>query len=309
MSLCKQRRLYFTTLNSTIMKKFFVFAAVAIVALTACENGMDEQNVPVMNQNDEQTEVTLTFSPYDMSAMTRGTARRAATSISGLVTKLDVWITEGTNTIDVHQSSTDDDFGTVSVSLNRLKTYTLVAVAHKASGAATLTDGVIAFPDEKVTHAMIYQTTFSPGTTASLNCPMTRIVGMLRFEIADQVPTDAYTMRFELGESFTRWNVTSSVGANTIERTTTFNGFSRASDGTAAFTVYVIPTNLTDTDHMDITVRALKENGDELESKTFADVPIKAGYKTTYHGEFFTTKGSSAGFTVNDWSEFDTVEY
>lgn len=246
------------------MKKFFVFAAVAIVALTACEKNdmLDESAVMNNEQAVADTEVTLTFNPYDMTAMTRGTARRAATSISGLVTKLDVWITEGTNTIDVHQSSTDDGFGTVSVSLNRLKTYTLVAVAHKASGAATLTDGVIAFPDEKVTHAMIYQTTFSPGTTASLNCLMTRIVGMLRFEIADQVPTDAYTMRFELGESFTRWNVTSAAGANAIECTTTFNGFSRASDGTAAFTVYVIPTNLTDTDHMDITVRALKENGD-----------------------------------------------
>ena len=304
MSLCKQRRLYFTTLNSTIMKKFFVFAAVAIVALTACENGMDEQNVPVMNQNDEQTEVTLTFNPYDMSAMTR-----AATSIEEVVTHLDVWLTEGTNTIDVHQTKDDDGFGSVSVTLNKTKTYTLTAVGHRASGQATLMDGVIAFPDEKVTHAMVYQTTFCPGTTASLNCEMTRIVGMFRFMGTDQVPQNAYTMRFSLGQSFTRWNVASSAGSNAIERTSTFNDFSRNNDGTMTFNLYIIPTNLTDTDEMDITVTALDESGDEIISKTFSDVTIKAGYKTTYHGEFFTTKGSSAGFTVNDWSEFDTVEY
>ena len=71
----------------------------------------------------------------------------------------------------------------------------------------------------------------------------------------------------------------------------------------------IIPTNLTDTDEMDITVTALDESGDEIISKTFSDVTIKAGYKTTYHGEFFTTKRTTAGFTVNDWSEFDTVEY
>ena len=234
---------------------------------------------------------------------------RTATSISGIVTRLDVWISEnGTQVEEVHQTSTDDGFGTVSVSLNRLKTYTLVAVGHKAGGAATLTDGVIAFPDEKVTHAMIYTTTFSPGTTASLNCLMTRIVGMLRFEIADQVPDDAYTMRFSLGESFTRWNVTSAIGTNTIERTSTFNNFSRDANG-ANFSIYVIPTNLTDTDHMDITVTALYVNGDEYESKTFANVPIKAGYKTIYHGQFFTTTATSAAFTVEDWSEFDTIEY
>ena len=280
-----------------------------MMMLAACENGMDEQVAPVMNneQTEADTQVTLTFNPYDVAPMTRSASRRAATSIAGVVSKLDVWITEGGNTIDVHQSSTDDGFGTVSVSLNRLKTYTLVAVAHKASGAATLTDGVIAFPDEKVTHAMVYQTTFCPGTTASLNCEMTRIVGMFRFEIADQVPDDAKHIQFALGSSFTRWNV-AGTGANATDRTVTFNNFNRDDSG-AAFTIYIIPTNLTDTDQFDITVKTFYQNGDEYETKTFEDVPIKAGYKTTYHGQFFTTTAASAAFVVDDWSNFDTVEY
>ena len=280
-----------------------------MAALAALICGCTNEELETVNGQssmvNDSTDVTLTFSPYEQEAMTR-----AATSISGLVTKLDVWISDGETLVEeVHQTSTDDGFGTVSVSLNRLKTYTLVAVGHKASGAATLANGIIAFPDEKVSHAMIYQTTFSPGTTTNLNCLMTRIVGMLRFEVADAVPDDAKNMRFSLGESFTRWNVTSAIGANAQERTATFNNFSKNNDGTAAFSIYIIPTNLTDTDHMDITVTALYENGDEYESKTFTGVPIKAGYKTTYHGQFFTTTATSAGFTVDDWSEFDTVEY
>ena len=93
------------------MKKFFAFAAVAMMTLTACEKNdmLDESAVMNNEQTVADTEVTLTFNPYDMTAMTRGTARRAATSISGLVTKLDVWITEGTNTIDVQKSSSVDD--------------------------------------------------------------------------------------------------------------------------------------------------------------------------------------------------------
>ena len=282
-----------------------MFFAMAAVMAAVCVGCSESEELRVKSEESDAAQVTLTFSPYEQEAMTR-----AATSISGLVTKLDVWISEGETVVEeVHQVSTDDGFGTVSVSLNRLKTYTLVAVGHKAAGAATLTNGVVAFPDEKVTHAMIYQTTFSPGTTTNLNCLMTRIVGMLRFEVADAVPDDAKNMRFSLGESFTRWNVTSAIGANAQERTATFNNFSKNNDGTAAFSIYIIPTNLTDTDHMDITVTALYENGDEYESKTFTGVPIKAGYKTTYHGQFFTTTATSAGFTVDDWSEFDVIEY
>ena len=276
----------------------------AVACLTSCDKS-ELSEYSDYSDNSEQTDVMLTFSPYDMSPMTR-----AATSISGIVTKLDVWISDGTTTTDLHQTSADDGFGSISVSLNRTKTYTLTAVAHRASGAATLTDGVIAFPDEKVTHAMIYRTTFSPATTTALSCLMQRIVAMIRFEIADQVPANAYTMRFELGESFTRWNIASATGDNAIERTTTFNNFSRANDGTAAFSVYVIPTNLTNTDNINVTVTALTEGGDVIESKTFEDVPIKAGYKTIYNGQFFTTEGVTGSFTVEeDWGTFETVNY
>ena len=253
---------------------------------------------------ENETQVVLTFSPYEQEAMTR-----AATSISGLVTKLDVWITESTNTTEVHQVSTDDGFGTISVTLDKTKTYTLVAVAHRAGGAATLTDGVIAFPDEKVTHAMIYTTSFSPATTTNINAEMTRIVGMFRFEVSDQVPDDAYTMQFVLGSSYTRWNVASAIGTNVQDRTATFNNFSKNNDGTAAFSIYIIPTNLTAAVEMDITVRALTEGGDELQSKTFEDVPIRAGYKTTYRGAFFTDQTVSSNFVVNDWSSYDVVNF
>lgn len=286
------------------MKKCVFFAAMLLLAACSSDNG-EELNVKSEDLGVTDAEVTLNFCPYEMSAMTR-----AATSISGIVNHLDVWFYEnGSEVAAVHQSSSDDGFGTVTVSLNRLKTYTLYAVGHKANGAATLADGIISFPEDKVTHAMVYTTTFCPGTTASLNCLMTRIVGMLRFEITDAVPDDAYTVQFALGSSFTRWNITSSIGTNAIDRVASFSNFSRANDGSVTFSIYILPTNLSDTDQMDITVTALKQNGDEIESKSFENVPIKAGYRTTYRGQFFTTEGVTGSFTVDDWSEFDVIAY
>lgn len=281
------------------MKKNLFFALAAVL-LAACS---ESENPEPLTQNPEPTTVTLTFSPYEMSAMTR-----AATSIASICTHLDVWITEGTNTTEVHQTSIDASFGTVSVSLNRLKTYTLVAVAHKANGAATLTNNIIAFPDDKVPHSMIYKTTFSPGTTTSLSCLMTRIVGQFVFQIADEVPDDARHMRFNFGEVNNRWNISTNVSTNAAERISTFENFSRTAEG-ASFTLYIMPGNLTDTDEVDVTVTATYANGDEYESKTFTGVPIKAGYRTTYHGQFFTTEAVEGAFTVEDWTAFDVVEY
>ena len=267
--------------------------------LAACSSNKNEETrVP------EPTTVKLTFSPYEMTAMTR-----AATSIAGVVTHLDVWVTDGENAIEAHQSAENADFGTVSMTLNNTKTYTLTAVAHKCTSDATLTNNVIAFPDDKVTHAMVFRTTFSPATTTTLNCLMQRIVGHFRFTTTDQVPADAYTVAFNLGTAFTRWNASTSTGANAISRTARFENFNRNQDGTMTFNLYIIPTNLTDTDHMDVTVTSLKQNGDELESKTFANVPIKAGYRTTYSGAFFTTEAATGTFTIEDWNEFDTVNF
>ena len=110
----------------------------------------------------EKDTVTIAFSPYTQTPMESRT--RAVTSIAGIVTHLDVWITTGTTTIDFHQTSTDADFGTITAVLDKTKTYTINAVAHKCDGDATLSDGVISFPDDKVTHAMLYSNTFLEGS-------------------------------------------------------------------------------------------------------------------------------------------------
>ena len=150
------------------MKKM-IFAAIAGMLLAGCSSdNMEEQG--------EET-VTLRFSGFQVEteSMTRATS-----AIGDYVTKLDVWIYEsGSEVSATHQSSGDAGFGSLSLTLNKTKTYTLYAVAHKANGAATLADGVITWPDDKVTHSFFYSTTFTPATDTDMNCVMNRIVAML----------------------------------------------------------------------------------------------------------------------------------
>jgi hypothetical protein len=226
------------------MKKLLFFATIC-AAFCACANDTSE----VME--DEETElVTLTFSPYEQSAMARTT--RAATSIASVVNHLDVWITDGTTTTDIHQTNTDAGFGTVSMMLDKTKTYTLYAMGHKADGA-TLSDGVISFTDDKVTHSMFYTTTFSPTTTTNLSCLMTRIVADFRMEITDDIPAECKSLRFTISDVFDRWNV-STGGTHQLNRVSTIN-----CNGTSTiFNVYAIVTDA-QTLHT-VTVEALDEN-------------------------------------------------
>ena len=271
-----------------------LFLATFCAAFCACANDASE----VME--DEETElVTLTFSPYEQSAMARTT--RAATSIASVVNHLDVWITDGTTTTDLHQTSTDAGFGTVSMTLDKTKTYTLYAMGHKADGA-TLTDGVISFTDDKVTHSMYYTTTFSPATTTSLSCLMQRIVADFRLEITDDIPAECKSLRFTIANVFDRWTV-STGGTHSLNRVSTISY-----GGTSAiFNVYAIVTDA-QTTH-DILVEALDANGDVLQSRTFAAVPLRNGYKTNYKGTFFIDTPMSMNFIVDDWNEYDEVTF
>ena len=273
------------------MKRKFVFFWAAMAAMcVGCSSESDERRIS------EPTDVVLTFSPYDVSPMTR-----TAVSIADVVTHLNVWLVNGDDVIALQQTNGDAGFGIITATLDRTKTYTLYAIGHKAD-MSTLSDGVISFTDDKVTHSMFYTTTFSPATTTILSCLMTRIVADFRLEITDNIPTSAVKFRFTISDVFDRWNV-STGGTHSLDRVSTIN-----CNGTSTiFNVYAIVTDA-QTTH-DILVEALDENDGVVQSRTFADVPLRNGYKTNYRGTFFIDTPMTMTFTIDDWNEYDTVDF
>ena len=274
----------------------------------------EEPESTVIDTNTEQQDgwerdtITISFAPqYTTSPMeSRQATTRATTSIASVCTHLDVWIEHEGDVIDIHQSSTDTNFGTITAVLDKRYTYTINAVAHKCDGNATLADGVISFPDDKVTHAMVYQGTVSPATTTNLSAEMTRIVANFKLETTDAIPDEAKKMRFTISDVYNRWNV--STGAtNKLDRTSEVNIGSRRADGTAVFSVYAIVTDA-ETTH-NVTVSALDANDAVLQTRTFTGVTLRNGYKTSYRGQFFTDQDFTSSFVVADWSEYDTVDF
>ena len=256
--------------------------------------GLEEPEEPT------DTVVTISFTRFDMQPMTRA-------AVADVSTKLDLWITDGEETTEVHQDKTSDtNFGTVTVTLDRTKTYTLYAVAHKANSAATLEDGIIT--TDKFTDTFWYTTTFSPSTSTVISCEMQRIVGCFRMETTDAIPDEVAKMSFTITGSGTAWSV-NGTSANVAERTSTINISSRNSDGTAAFNVYIYAADLTSTTTVTILARSLTADGTPVDSKTFTDVPIRANHRTIYRGEFSTNESMAMTFTTEEWIDDTPVTF
>ena len=273
--------------------KFYALAVVAVAMLTACTNdGAGEVT------NDETAEVRMTFSPYEVEPMMRA-------AVADYATRLDVWIYEGDTEVQaVHQQSTDEGFASLSVRLEKSKTYTVYACAHKAAGAATLSNGVVSWPDDKVTHSFFYSQTFSPATTTTLNCLMERIVGNFRLEITDAVPEGAVRLAVDMGESPTRWDV-GGFGVNAVSRV---SSFPLTAGSTPTASVFLIAGG-DEAESYNITVTAYDGEDAVVQQRVFSDVPIRAGYRSTYRGAFFTGADEVMTFTVNDWMDYETVEF
>ena len=257
---------------------------------------------------DEDTVVIFFSRGFDaeiepMQSRTRG-------GIGEVMTRLDVWLIQGTDTTAVHQVSTDAGFGTVALAVNKTKEYTMKAVAHKCSGEAEMKAGVVSFTPGEMKHVAYAEHTFKPDTISwQLAVDMNRIVGMFKFSTTDAIPESVYTMRFCIKNSPQQFNTSTLTGTAAADRTVDFAGFSRKNDGTAAFTLYVLPDDLTAQHAYDIEVTALDDNGATIESRTFSDVPIRANYRTSYQGTFFVSKSASFSFTIGDWNDYDPVTF
>lgn len=295
------------------MKKLIFAAAVCGLVITSCS-----KTEPLTDPEDDgglkvdtvwHDSITISFVPAfevevdPMLSRTRG-------GIGDVMTRLDVWIIQGADTTAVHQSSADSGFGTVALAVNKTKEYTMKAVAHKCTTEAEMRGGVVSFTPGEMKHVAYAEHTFKPDTiSGQLAVDMNRIVGMFKFATTDAIPESVYTMRFCIKNSPQQFNTSTLTGTAAADRTVEFSGFSRKNDGTAAFTLYVLPDDLTAQHAYDVEVTALDDKGATIESRTFSDVPIRANYRTSYQGTFFVSKSASFSFTIGDWNDFDPVTF
>ena len=284
-------------------KTFFTVLCVLGVGLMACTSDEPETalNVGLMADTTGVEPVTISFDCQEVtiSPMTRSTIAESAS-------RLDVWIYEsGSEVTSVHQSSSDVGFGSVSLILNKTKTYTLYAIAHKATAACTLIDGIISFPDDKPKESFFYTTTFSPASTNNINAEMNRICGKFTMTTTDAVPAEVDHVKFIIKNTALRYGVDGTL-ANITDRVVDFANLTRKNDGTISFSFNILSTSDVATNFEIITTAYASDNS-IVETKTFASIPIRNNYRTTLSGAFFTSSSMSVTFTASDWNDYETI--
>ena len=288
------------------MKQYFALAVVAMM-FAACTNEYTSDTDVVEN---EKAKVVISFAPEVMT--------RATVPVSDVVNRLDVWLYEGDATAAVgqtevvaesHQVKGDDGFGSLSVTLDKNRTYTLYAVGHKESAATSISGGVVSFPDTKKLQTLYCTTTFTPSTTTTLACVMKRAVGAFRIVFNDEVPEDVKKISISTTQTPTQWSFPLLAGVTPSDSyTVEWTKWSKDKDGILYFTVYVLGSDTEN--HHDFVVSAYGEDGSVLKSHTFTSVPIRNNYMITYRGSFFLDNPFSSTFTVDDeWQTYNDVEY
>jgi hypothetical protein len=110
-------------------------------------------------------------------------------------------------------------------------------------------------------------------------------------------------MTVDVGVSPTRWNV-AGYGENAASRV---SSFTPAVGASPTLSVFLLVGN--EEEKRDITVTAYDASDAVVQQRVFTDVPIRAGYRSTYRGAFFTEADEVMTFTVNDWMDYETVEF
>jgi hypothetical protein len=122
-------------------------------------------------------------------------------------------------------------------------------------------------------------------------------------EIADKVPEGVARMTVDVGVSPTRWNV-GGFGENAVSRVSSFTPVVGSSP---TLSVFLLAGS--EEEKRDITVTAYDATDAVVQQRVFEDVPIRAGYRSTYRGAFFTSGVVTMTFTTNDWMDYETVEF
>jgi hypothetical protein len=289
------------------MKKLMMALAAALMLAACTKNEEPEQTFELIVPADSmQTHTTVTFSfggDVSISAMTRATLSE--------LNLTDVWVFDYIGTelqTTLHQTSTDTDFGTPSLSME-YGTHTLYFVASRGADPTVDTDAkTITWGTVRDTFHATLSLNVQPSTATSQTVSLSRVVGRLKIIATDVMPATA--AKFTITPSTWYYGLNYQTGAALSSHSTPI--------------VVNIPSSYIGTTNLNVSVytlsgssqwttavtAALKTSADAvLGSVTISDIPIQRNHITTYSGGILTSGRSITLSSDEDWVEDATVTW
>ena len=286
------------------MKKIMMAMAAALLLLSC---GKEDPTVTVSTKEPEPMQkkvITFTFGDaMSMHPMTRATLTE--------LNLTDLWVfdyVDGQLVTDCHQLSTDDDFGSPSLSME-YGTHTLYFVASRGVNPTVSTeDKTITWQTVRDTFWATLQMTVEPATGGQQSVCLSRVAGKLKISVTDVVPDGAakfvvtpstwyYGLRYDTGEAVSNHNTPISVN------------IPNSYIGTTDLVVNVFTISGQTTWNTNVTATLKASDNSTLGSVSIADVPIQRNHITSYSGGILTTGRSLTITSDDEWIEDDAVAW
>lgn len=284
-----------------------VLATLLAIVVASCQRlAPEDSEQPTV----EKSVVKFKISQFE--TMPFSTAQSRSQSVSDLCKQIDLAVFQGgTRMLKVTQKVGDNDFGTLSVSLDP-GTYKVVILAHNQDKAPTTTnaDKITFSGDLSDTFLWSNDITVDEGNGLDVDVSMHRVVAMVRFVTTDKVPDGVSTLQFYYtGGSSTLDGLTGNGCVNS-RQTVKYSISDDMKGKTAKFEIYTFPKS--DSKELKIEVTGLGPTGNTVCSRTFENVPVARNQITQFTGALFgddaVTGDASSKFKLTTDDEWLTVE-
>ena len=275
-------------------------AMAAAAMLLSC--GKEETLTAKVNEPKDSLQaktITFTFGEITHKAMTRGTLAEASIT--------DLWLFDYIGDElkqTVHQSSTDEGFGSVAVTAET-GDHSFCFIASRGTGA-TVSRGVITWEKPSDTFWAKSTLTITPTTETSQSVELQRVATKLKITITDEVPATLSKLTITADTWHSGINTLTGMPTEAAARTSTIN-VPASYAGTTGQLITSIFGICGDDYTTNVSVTASDANSQAIASVAIKDVPMKRNTTTSYSGPLFTRKPTFS-MTVDDSWNTDIVD-
>ncbi|MCR5532752.1 MAG: hypothetical protein K6F10_02615 [Paludibacteraceae bacterium] len=270
------------------MKKYLFLAAIA-AAFLSCSKKDEPANV-------QQHQVTFTLPELQVEQQPMQAPMANPLVDDDNTALTDLYMFDGT-TLLAHQTSDQDDFGTITVMLMAGE-HNLHFVATRSTGLS-YDAGVLSMTTVRPTYGahLVLNVTGSSDQNITLN----RVTGQFKLTIEDEIPSTAAKLRIALADYYKGLNVATFAGTTNDGYSVDINITSKVGTSGANWTLnHLAPVYGTQYETT-YTITVFNASDEKIAEAT-GTVPLNSNTKTLLHGDLFT--GTRALFVLSTtWND------
>jgi hypothetical protein len=277
------------------MKKY-LFLAAMVAALVSCS----QESEPT-----QKKQVSFSVSAFTVNQQPMDAPRRAPILDDADGQPLtDLYLFDG-KTLLVHQTSDQEDFGTISLQLDYGQ-HSLSFVATRSAGLS-YENGILSCTSLRPYFGKLLALNVT-ASTGDQDIVLNRVTGMLIVNIEDAVPANCAKVNYALGTRYADLNVETLAGVNGAAWNSDINFTSKVGLTNQSVNLNLLAATYGTAYTTTVTITAYNSGNTIIAQKIVENVPINSNVKTTVSGSLFTGNGFSISAN-HTWGDSEAVSY